>query len=498
MTNPAYVELEARYRRVALLGETSAILHWDTAAIMPEGAASARAEQLAEMQVVIHGLKTASEVGDLIGEAEAQAGNLDDWQRANLSEMSRQWIKAAAVPEDLVVALSRSCSACETAWRYARPAADFAAVKPLLQEVLDRTREAGQAKAEALCLSLYDALLDDYEPGGRSADIDRVFGELQAFLPNFLQEALDLQASRPSAVRPEGPFPIDMQKALGERFMKAIGFDFDCGRLDVSHHPFCGGTPEDVRITTRYDEDDFTSSLMGVLHETGHAMYERGLPEAWRRQPVGQALGMSIHESQSLLIEMQVCRSRTFIEWAAPIMKEAFNGSGPAWEMENLYRLYTRVKPDFIRVDADEVTYPAHVILRYRLERALLDGDMTLDELPAAWNDGMKELLGIVPPTDREGCLQDVHWYYGAWGYFPTYTLGAMSAAQLYAAACDADAAIPEGISDGDFHPLMTWLREKVHGKGRLVTSADLLIAATGKPLVTDVFADHLKSRYLA
>tara|TARA_B100000405_G_scaffold293490_1_gene245807 strand:- start:117 stop:959 length:843 start_codon:yes stop_codon:yes gene_type:complete len=280
--------------------------------------------------------------------------------------------------------------------------------------------------------------------------------------------------------------------------MKAIGFDFDFGRLDVSRHPFCGGSPDDVRITTRYDEDDFTSSLMGVLHETGHAMYERGLPEAWRRQPVGNALGMSIHESQSLLIEMQVCRSRPFIEWAAPIMKAAFNGSGPAWETENLYRLYTRVKPDFIRVDADEVTYPAHVILRYRLERALLDGDMTLDELPAAWNDGMKELLGIVPPTDREGCLQDVHWYDGAWGYFPTYTLGAMSAAQLYAAACDADAAIPAGIFDGDFYPLMTWLRENVHGKGRLVTSVDLLTAATGQPLATDVFVDHLKSRYLA
>ena len=207
MTNSAYVELETRHRRVALLGETSAILHWDTAAIMPDGAASARAEQLAEMQAVIHGLKTASEVGDLIGEAEAQVGDLDDWQRANLNEMSRQWIKARAVPEDLVVALSRACSACETAWRSARPAADFSAVKPLLQEVLDLTREAGQAKAEALCLSLYDALLDDYEPGGRSADIDRVFGELQAFLPNFLQEALDVQASRPSAVRPEGPFP---------------------------------------------------------------------------------------------------------------------------------------------------------------------------------------------------------------------------------------------------------------------------------------------------
>jgi carboxypeptidase Taq len=494
----AYTQLETRFRRMALLSEAAGVLHWDAAAIMPDGGAGARGEQLAELKAVVHGLMTAPDVGDLIADAAAAETDLDDWQRANLREIRQQWIKATAVPEDLVVALSRACSSCEAVWRGARADADFAAVQPLLQEVLNLTRQAGRAKAEATGLSLFDALLDDYEPGGRSADIDIVFADLEAFLPDFLQQVLQAQARQPAAVLPSGPFPIDTQKALGEKFMAALGFDFAHGRLDVSLHPFCGGTPEDVRITTRYDEADFTSSLMGVLHETGHALYERGLPERWRRQPVGEALGMSIHESQSLLIEMQVCRSRVFLEWAAPIMRQAFNGNGPAWETDNLHRLYTRVAPGFIRVDADEVTYPAHVILRYRLERALLNENMSLNDLPAAWNDGLKELLGIVPPSDREGCLQDVHWYDGAWGYFPTYTLGAMTAAQLYAAARDADTNIEAGIGHGDFTPLMAWLRQNVHGKARLQHAPDLLKEATGRALDPAVFEAHLRRRYLS
>ncbi len=497
MPATAYNRLESRFRRMALLSEAAGVLHWDAAAIMPDGGAPARGEQLAELKAVVHASMTAPDMGDLIADAEAGRDGLDDWQCANLREIRHQWVKSTAVPEDLVVALSRACSSCETAWRGARAETNFAAVKPLLQEVLDLTREAGQAKAEATGLLLFDALLDDYEPGGRSADIDAVFGELETFLPGFLQQVLDHQGKQPAAELPEGPFPVETQKALGETFMRALGFDFTHGRLDVSLHPFCGGIPEDVRITTRYDEADFTSSLMGVLHETGHALYERGLPERWRRQPVGEALGMSIHESQSLLVEMQVCRSKTFLDWAAPIMRDAFSGHGPAWETENLYRLYTRVAPGFIRVDADEVTYPAHVILRYRLERALLGEDLSLDDLPAAWNDGMKELLGIVPPSDAEGCLQDVHWYDGAWGYFPTYTLGAMSAAQLYAAARDADPAIETGIGQGDFKPLMAWLREHVHGKARLMNAPALLTEATGKPLDPNVFKAHLQARYL-
>jgi len=284
--------------------------------------------------------------------------------------------------------------------------------------------------------------------------------------------------------------------------MEALGFDFDHGRLDISLHPFCGGTPDDVRITTRYDEADFTSSLMGVLHETGHALYERGLPKQWRGQPVGEALGMSIHESQSLLVEMQVCRSRAFLGYAAPLMREAFaaesKDGGPAWGPENLYRLYTRVKPGFIRVDADEVTYPLHVIVRYRLEKAMIEGDMEIADLPAAWNDGFKELLGLTPSTDREGCLQDLHWFDGAWGYFPTYTLGAMTAVQLFEAAKKAVPEIEPAIAKGDFKPLFGWLKTHVHTKGSLLTANELLIEATGKPLDPKIFKAHLKARYLS
>jgi carboxypeptidase Taq len=408
--------------------------------------------------------------------------------------MHRRWLHATAVPPDLIEALTKTCSACEMVWRKARPANDFATAKPYLQKVLELVREAGAAKAAKLGKSTYEALLDEFEPGGSAAEIDRLFDDLAAILPALVEGALARQ--RPPLPL-QGPFPVEAQRRAGTELMQRLGFEFDHGRLDVSLHPFCGGTPDDVRITTRYDEANFTRALMGVLHETGHAMYERGLPSAWRRQPVGEARGMSVHESQSLLVEMQACRSREFLEFAAPLLRAAFNGKGPEWEAENLYRLYTRVERSFIRVDADEVTYPAHVILRYRLEKAMVAGDLGLDDLPAAWNAGMRELIGVAPPTDREGCLQDIHWYDGAWGYFPTYTLGAMTAAQLFAAATHADAAILPGIAKGDFAPLFAWLRAHVHGKGSLLTTHELLQEATGSVLDATVYENHLRRRYL-
>jgi carboxypeptidase Taq len=279
---------------------------------------------------------------------------------------------------------------------------------------------------------------------------------------------------------------------------QAVGLNFESVRLDESLHPFSGGVPEDSRITTRYDVEDFTQALMGVLHETGHAMYERGLPEAWRLQPVGEARGMIVHESQSLLIEMQICRSREFMAWAAPIMAQAFGGTGRAWEADNLFCLTTRVARGLIRVDADEVTYPAHVILRYRLERAMLAGDLALADLPGAWNDGMQSLLGVTPPNDRLGCLQDIHWYDGAWGYFPTYTLGAMAAAQLFAAATRGRPEIAPALAEGNFGPLMAWLREHVHGKGSLLSTDALIENATGRPFDDTAFKAHLRARYLS
>ncbi len=493
MAATPYQRLEERFRRLFVIGEAAEMLHWDQATMMPPGGADARAGQLAALAAARHAILTDPETGELL---ELASGGGDPWRTANLREMRRLWLHATALGEDLVTALTMASSACEAVWRRARPEADFAAVLPSLEKVLSLVREVAAAKSEGMGLAPYDALLDQYEPDGRCADIDRLFGQLEDFLPDFLGRVMDLQASRPPAPEPMGPFPVDRQRDLGRRLMEALGFDFDHGRLDESRHPFCGGTADDVRITTRYDEDDL-KSLMGILHETGHALYERGLPVEWRRQPVGQARAMSVHEGQSLLVEMQVCRSRPFLAFVAPLMRDAFGGSGAAWKPEALYRVATRVDAGPIRVDADEVTYPAHILLRYRLEKSMVEGRMEAADLPAAWNEGMQRLLGLKPPDDRLGCLQDIHWFEGDFGYFPTYTLGALTAAQLFAAARDADPAIEPGIAKGDFAPLMEWLGEHVHSRGSLPTTAELLTAATGRPLGTEAFKAHLEARYL-
>ena len=495
----AYKALEARFRRLALLGDASGMLAWDRAAIMPRGGADVRAEQLTELGLIQHEMITDPGLAELLANAEQAATGLDEWQKANLAAMRRHWRHANAVPADLHEASMRAGLACEMAWRDARPANDFASLRPLLEEVTRLTRETAGVKAAAFECGPYDALLDQFEPGLRMAHIEPVFDDLAGFLPDFIENVLAHQSSEPAVIPLDGPFPIERQSRLADTMMGTVGFPFDHGRLDVSHHPFSGGTPDDLRITTRYDEADFTSSLMAVLHETGHALYEHNLPAAWRHQPVGEALGMAVHESQSLLIEMQVCRSRPFINYAAPVMRAAFDhdGGDAAWRPDNLHRIYTRVARGLIRVDADEVTYPAHVILRYRLEQALIAGDLTIADLPAAWGDAMKDLVGVVPPDDRDGCMQDIHWMDGAFGYFPTYTLGAIMAAQLYAAAKQADPNIETAIGRGDFKPLYAWLIKNVHSLGSSLTAPELLNRATGKNLDVEAFKTHLRTRYL-
>jgi carboxypeptidase Taq len=491
-----YRQLEARFARLGALHEAVAVLNWDNYSMMPVGGSESRQAQISTIEVMCHELLTDPALGDVFPAAEAQ-NDLDDWQRANLTEMRRSWLHATAVPGDLVEARVKASLTCEMIWRTARPANDFAQIKPALQRLLDLTRAAANAKAAKLGRSPYEALLDEYEPGGSTAEIDRLFDALGRFLPGTIAAIIERQATRPAPLLPEGPFPIETQKQVGLKLMSALGFEFEHGRLDVSAHPFCGGTPDDVRITTRYREDDFGRALLGVLHETGHALYERGLPADWRRQPVGKARGMAMHESQSLLIEMQACRSPEFLDFLAPILRDAFGGSGSAWEAENLYRLNTQVQRSLIRVDADEATYPAHVILRYRLEKALIAGDLTLDDLPGAWRDGMRELVGIVPADDTDGVLQDIHWYAGLFGYFSTYTLGAMTAAQLFQAATAALPEIRPSIARGDFLPLLGWLRRHVHNRGSSVSAARILTDATGRPLDVAAFERHLTTRYL-
>jgi carboxypeptidase Taq len=492
-----YDRLTERFRRIATINEAAAILGWDAATMMPSGGAATRGDQLAVLAGMAHALLIAPEVADDLAAAEAAAPSGDAWREANLRLMRHAHTRAAALPPALVEAQARANSACEKVWREARRTSDFAMVRAPLAEVVGLVREQAAALAPALGLAPYDALMDGYQRGVRAAEVVPVFADYERFLRRALPEVEARQARQPAPLRPRGPFPVATQQALCRRLAERLGLDFAHARLDRSEHPFSGGTPADVRITTRYDEADFTQAVLAVVHETGHALYERGLPADQARQPVGEAAGMAAHESQSLIVEMQACRSDAFLRWLGPELHAAFGGDPAPYQPANLALMWRHVARGFIRVDADEMTYPAHVILRFRLEQALVAGDLAVADLPGAWNEGFKALLDLVPPDDARGCLQDIHWYDGAIGYFPSYTLGAMAAAQLMAAARRALPGLDAALAGGDLSPLVGWLRQEVHGRGSLFGFNDLLRAATGKPLDPADFEAHLTARYL-
>lgn len=492
-TNEAHARLKDRFARIATIGEAQAMLHWDAAAMMPPGGAAARGEQLATLAGLAHGMLTAPELAEDLAAARAEGA----WEAANLALMRRAHARAVALPTALVEATARANSACETIWRKAKATSDFALVRPALEEVVRLQREAAQALAAALGLAPYDALMEGYQRGVTAAEVEPVFAAYEEFLKDALPRAEAIQAARPAPVAPRGPFPVATQRQLCRALSERVGLDYAHARLDESLHPFCGGTPTDIRITTFYSEAEFAKSLLGVLHETGHALYERGLPEAWARQPVGEAAGMAAHESQSLIVEMQACRSDAFLGFLGAELHRAFGGDAAPYDGANLALLWRRVGRGFIRVDADELTYPAHVILRFRLERAMIAGDLAVADLPGAWNEGFAALLGIAPPDDAQGCLQDIHWHDGAFGYFPSYTLGAMAAAQLMRAARREIPALDAEMARGELLPLVAWLRERVHGQGSLLGFQDLLRHATGKPLDPADFTAHLTERYL-
>jgi carboxypeptidase Taq len=486
----AYARLRQKFARIACLNEASAMLGWDAAAMMPAGGAEARGEQLATLAGLSHEFLSAPEIAEDIAAAQPET----DWDEANLLLMREAHIRATALPRDLVEAGVRAGRACETIWRVARQENDFAAVREALGEVISLTRESAKILGEALGLAPYDALMSQYQRGVTSADAAAIFARYEVFLKDALPRAEALQAAREHEMLPPGPYPEAAQEALARQLAAAAGLKFSSARLDRSAHPFCGGTPTDIRITTRYDEQDVCSALTGVLHETGHALYEQNLPAAFHRQPVGEAAGMAMHESQSLIIEMQAVRGDAFLSHLAPILASSF---GKPVTMGGLKRRLRHVQRSFIRVEADEMTYPAHVLLRFRLEQALLSGDLAVADLPGAWNAGFAALLGITPPDDARGCLQDIHWYDGAIGYFPSYTLGAMAAAQLMAAARRALPALDEHLGRGDFSPLTDWLARHVHGLGASLGYNEILTTATGEALNPAHFEAHLTARYL-
>ncbi|WP_215800136.1 carboxypeptidase M32 [Pantoea dispersa] len=491
----AYQELSRTFQRLARFGHLGAIAGVDMQTTMPPGGSQAREEAMAELSVFMHELLTDKRLGGLFDAAAQES--LNDVEQANLGEMQRAWRQATLLPASLVEAKSLAGSRCEHAWRSQRPANDWQGFSANLKEVVRLSREEAQLRADALGVSRYDALLDVFEPGMTSAQLDSTFGDLKSWLPDLLQKAVARQQATPIA-QPVGPFAIESQKQLGLSVMATLGFDFNHGRLDVSAHPFCGGVPEDVRITTRYNENDFLSALMGVIHETGHARYEQNLPQQWRGQPVALARSTAMHESQSLFMEMQLGRSHAFLQHIHPQVV-ALMGDQPALERNNFIRLTQRVKPGFIRVDADELSYPAHVILRYEIERALIEGEIEVEDIPALWNEKMQQSLGIDTRGNyRDGCMQDIHWTDGAFGYFPTYTLGAMYAAQLFQAVKRAIPQVDELIQQGELQPVFDWLQQNIWQHGSRFPTQQLLINATGEALNPHYFRQHLEQRYLS
>ncbi len=490
----AYTELAAIHAGLHPWRHIDAMMSWDRDVMMPPRGNDARAGAMAALRALIHRTRSDPRIEDLLRRAEAEA--LGESERANLREMARDWRDAATVPVTLVEARSLAVARCEHAWRSQRATNDWSGFLPNFDEVLRLTRQEAAHLADATGLSPYDALLDRFEPGMTSDRLDRIFADLASWLPDLVARARDRQRNE-SAVRPHGPFPVPAQKSLCLDVMRLLGFDFAAGRLDESTHPFTGGVPEDVRVTTRYFETDFLPAVAGTIHETGHARYAQGLPPAWRGQPAGAPRSFGIHESQSLAFEMQLGRSRAFMHLLAPMVSEHL-GPQAAFEAENLHRLLTRVRPGPIRVDADELTYPLHIVIRYEIERALIGGDIEAADVPALWDEKMAALLSVdTRGNHRDGCMQDIHWAMGAYGYFPSYALGAIYAAQWFAAMRRATPALDEHIARGELEPLFTWLARNIWSQGSLHVTDALVRKASGEGLDPAHYRRHLERRYL-
>lgn len=492
----AYKNLEKNYRKISLIYEAMSILGWDKATFMPELSIDSRTDQLTNLYILSHNMMREKKFFKMILDSE-KIGNLNKWQKKNLSEIKKEYLLNNALDEELLKKISQTTSKCEMLWRKARKENNFKSLIPILSEVVRLKKKEAKIKSRVLKCGVYDALLNDYESGLKSETIDKTFNQLLNFLPDLITEILLFQKKNKKIMHIKDKIDINLQEKLGKILMEKIGFDFSYGRLDVSMHPFCGGTYQDSRITTRYNEKNFIESLMGVLHETGHALYNLGLPKDWKYQPVGDALGTVVHESQSLFMEMQVCRSLEFLKFASPIIKKIFKRNGKEWNYLNLYNIYTQVTPSLIRVDADEATYPLHIIIRYKIEKLLIEDNLSVKQIPEIWNKLMKKYLGIVPRSNTEGCLQDIHWFDGTFGYFPTYTFGALYASQLFSSAKRKIPGLKKNIEKGNFTSLIKWLRKNIHNHGSLYNNNELIKKITGEDLNIDYFKNHLIERYL-
>lgn len=495
MTKPpaCYQKLLQRVQEVSLLSSTSSVLDWDQKTGMPPKALAYRAEQLAYLSGRAHRLFTAGKVGALLAECEQQGFEPHSVEGANVREWRHHYDRATKLPSSFVMKFERLKTLAHEAWREARAQSNFKLFRPHLEKIVALTRQ----KADFLGyeVSPYDALLEDYEPGARAQSISELFSELRPAIVGILRPALERSAAVPADVL-QGAYPVAAQQAFNRRVAETIGFDFQAGRIDTTTHPFCTtlGTG-DVRLTTRYNEKDFTESLYGVLHEAGHGLYEQGLPPDHFGTPAGSAVSLGIHESQSRLWENHVGRSRAFWNHWRPVACEFFPDL-KKFTPEQLNAAVNRVRLSFIRVEADQVTYDLHIMLRFDIELKLLTGQLKVADVPACWNEQFEQMSGLKVTKDSDGCLQDVHWSMGGIGYFPTYTLGNLNAAQLMHQARQENPSLNEELGRGHYQSLLTWLRQKIHQEGSRYRPQELMQRVTGEPTAIRHHLEHLRGKF--
>jgi len=469
-------------QEISLLSSTAAALDWDQETYAPSQAVTHRAKQLSYLQGRIHQLQTSEKFRD----------GLASLDPANQRELTHQYKRATKLPQELVERDSETSTLAKAAWSEAREKNDFPTFASHLEKLLSIARE--KADHWGYDDEPYDALLSEYERGAKTCEVATLFDSIDTDLAKIAAAAVEKSSTIPAGFL-HGDCPIDSQKILNREVAESLGFDFTQGRIDTTEHPFCTTLgPADVRLTTRYEEHDFTSSLFGVMHETGHGLYEQGLPASDFHLPSGQAVSLGIHESQSRLWENHVGRSRPFWEKWLPRAQELFPHLRK-FDLDQFLPAVNRCAYSPIRVEADEATYDLHILLRFKLERALLAGELQVADVPAAWNETFEKLFGIRPKTDADGCLQDIHWSMGGLGYFATYSLGNINSAQLFEAA-KKDPTVSTSFSKGDFLPLLFWMQKNIHTHGSTLCPQDLMEQATGSKTDPTPYLNHLRNRF--
>lgn len=493
-----YQELLALTKEANLLGSTGSILSWDQETMMPPRGVEHRSRQMAQLARMSHELATSPRIGELLEACESDSSLMKDptsVAAVNVREIRHEYDRKTKLPASLVEEEAKLASLGQHTWREARAESNFKKFQPLLEQIVNLLRRKAECYGWPKDGEAWDALAEDYEPGCMAKDVENVFTPLRTRLQALLSDLMSSK-EKPSNKFNELKLPIEQQSKFVRFVAEKIGFDFNRGRLDTSTHPFCGGSHcNDVRITTRFRDTDVNDALGSVMHECGHGIYEQGLLDEHIGTPMGSAVSLGIHESQSRMWENQVGRSRSFWKWLHPQLKNFFGTKIKSLSLDQVYGGANIVKPDFIRVEADEATYNMHIMIRFEIERAIIGGDLPVKDIPGVWNAKYKEYLGLKVPDDRRGCLQDVHWSMTAMGYFPTYTLGNLYCAQFFEKAIKDIPDLHKQMEKGQFADLKAWLNKKIHAHGKRYRAAELCQKVTGKPLSADPLLRHLEGK---